>query len=213
MAKTFDQLSAGNGSSAAAIPVWQDGDAKKLSAANLAALLCAAGLPSPVVSGLLDLTGSSGGQIKFPATQNPASNDNTLDDFERGQFVPSLKFGGGSVGMAFSTALAGRYVKIGRLVLCWISGQLSAKGSSTGGATITGLPFTSLNTGGMIIDWMFLCANIATGLVPGAQLGLNASSIDLTKLTISTGAAVGMSDADFTNSTYISMFFAYQATA
>src|SRR5665647_161935 len=45
---------------------------------------------------------STGGQIPFPATQNPSSDPNTLDDYEEGSWTPALKFGGNSVGITYS---------------------------------------------------------------------------------------------------------------
>lgn len=66
----------------------------------------------------------------------------TIDNFyETGAFVPVLEFGGGSTGITYNTQ-AGRYTKIGDTVFICIELDLSNKGSSTGTAKITGLPFT-----------------------------------------------------------------------
>lgn len=59
-----------------------------------------------------------------------------------GTFTPNIAFGGASVGVTY-TSHAGEYFKIGRLVVYSVIIQLSSKGSSTGNATITGLPFAS----------------------------------------------------------------------
>jgi hypothetical protein len=58
-----------------------------------------------------------------------------------------LTFGGASVGMTILTN-NGAYTKVGNLVTCTGYFALSAKGSSTGDAVITGLPFTVSNTNG-----------------------------------------------------------------
>ncbi|MSX01582.1 MAG: hypothetical protein F2813_00300 [Actinobacteria bacterium] len=58
-----------------------------------------------------------------------------------GAFTPQLKFGGNNVGMTYGASHSGRYTRIGRLVFAAIFVHLTAKGSSTGSATITGLPF------------------------------------------------------------------------
>jgi len=82
-------------------------------------------------SGLLSLTS---GQLKFPATQIPSTNVNTLDDYEEGTWTPT-------VGATTETSVSGYYVKIGKLV--WIKGAIGITtlgGGST--STITGLPFT-----------------------------------------------------------------------
>jgi hypothetical protein len=69
---------------------------------------------------------------------------NALDDYEEGTFTPGLTFGGSSTGMTFFDR-AGVYTKIGRQVSCTIYLALTAKGSSTGEAILTGLPFTNGN--------------------------------------------------------------------
>ena len=56
-----------------------------------------------------------------------------------------MQFGGGTTGIAYSTQL-GRYTKIGRFVQIHITILLSSKGSSTGVAQITGLPFATGGT-------------------------------------------------------------------
>ena len=87
------------------------------------------------------------GQLSFPAAQNPSVDANTLDDYEEGVWTPALKFGGNSVGMTYASTPVGRYTKIGRTVFATGTLTLTAKGSSTGSATITVLPFTSANDG------------------------------------------------------------------
>jgi hypothetical protein len=80
--------------------------------------------------------------VAFPATQVPSTNANTLDDYEEGTFTPALTFGGGSTGLAY-TVQAGRYIKVGKQVKAAMRFTLSNKGSSTGAAVVTGLPFTA----------------------------------------------------------------------
>src|SRR5690606_37688120 len=48
--------------------------------------------------------------VKFPAAQIASSDANTLDDYEEGSFTPTLTFGGGSTGIAY-TSRVGRYQK------------------------------------------------------------------------------------------------------
>jgi hypothetical protein len=90
--------------------------------------------------GYVRLTASSGG-IQFNGDTAAA---NALDDYEEGTFTPGLTFSGGSTGMTFFDR-AGVYTKIGRQVTCTIYLALTAKGSSTGTASLTGLPFTNGN--------------------------------------------------------------------
>jgi hypothetical protein len=91
------------------------------------------------VTGLVDISAATSGQIKFPATQNASTNANTLDDYEEGTWTPSLG------GTATYLAQTGRYTKIGRLV--FIRGTILINVLGTGSTTaISGLPFTAVNS-------------------------------------------------------------------
>jgi hypothetical protein len=83
---------------------------------------------------------TSGSGITFPATQSPSTNANTLDDYEEGTYTPLMTFGGASVGQTVQGA-TGWYTKVGRLVNFHHYLSLTNKGTSTGTAVITGLPF------------------------------------------------------------------------
>ncbi len=82
------------------------------------------------------------GNVKFPSTAVPSTDANTLDDYEEGSFTPGIAFGGGSTGITYTTQI-GRYTKIGNMVFANLHVQISAVGSDTGNATITGLPFAT----------------------------------------------------------------------
>jgi hypothetical protein len=78
------------------------------------------------------------GQIKFPATQNPSADANTLDDYEEGTWTPAVS------GVALNTVTA-KYTKVGNRV----DVQAKFGTDATTGAevlTITGLPFTAAQT-------------------------------------------------------------------
>jgi len=85
---------------------------------------------------------ASGAGITFPATQSASTNANTLDDYEEGTWTPTIAFGGNSVGITYSLQAA-LYTKIGRQVNAYTYIVLSNKGSSTGAASVRGLPFSS----------------------------------------------------------------------
>ena len=70
-------------------------------------------------------------------------NSGTLD-YEEGTWTPVLEFGGASVGITYSIQ-SGLYTKIGRVVTISAYVYLISKGTSTGTAYITGLPFTCKN--------------------------------------------------------------------
>jgi hypothetical protein len=79
---------------------------------------------------------TTGSGITFPSTPSNSSNVNTLDDYERGTWTPTLG------GTATYTIQKGYYVKIGRLVYvtCVIEVSSIGTGSTT---TISGMPFTT----------------------------------------------------------------------
>jgi hypothetical protein len=68
----------------------------------------------------------------------------TLSTYAEGTFTPGVAFGGGTTGITYSNQ-TGTYTRIGNAVYFKISIGLSNKGSSTGSATVTGLPFTAAN--------------------------------------------------------------------
>lgn len=101
---------------------------------------------------LLDISAATAGQIKFPATQNPSSNVNTLDDYEEGTWTPSIG------GNATYTLREGHYTKIGRQVTLY--GRMTINAIGTGSTLqITGLPFTPIGAvpfGGSVTYWASL---------------------------------------------------------
>ena len=113
-----------------------------------------------------DIVFSTAGKgICLGVTSNTDSN--TLDDYEEGTFTPTLLFGGNQASMTFDSTPAGVYVKVG--TMCYMSMRLtlSAKGSSTGAASVTGLPFTAANINGNFSGALTAFANNWYGSNPG----------------------------------------------
>ena len=134
--------------------------------------------------------------VKFPATQVPSADANTLDDYEEGTWTPELKLGGASVGMTYN-AQVGQYTKIGKMVHVTFRVSLAAKGTSIGSATVTGLPFNNVVTNPAII---FYPAYALVGLTAGgAMIGFIDATI-LYLLLQTTTASAAMTDANFGNS-------------
>lgn len=102
------------------------------------------------LSALLDISGASAGQIKFPASQNASSNANTLDDYEEGSWTPAYSPSSGAFGAIAYSNQEGVYTKIGRLVT--ITGFISTNGITVGTASgavyISGLPFAAGSASG-----------------------------------------------------------------
>lgn len=131
--------------------VWCDVPASKIihkdasgNAIDLGAATCSSITPT----GLLDISASGAGQIKFPATQNASSNANTLDDYEEGTWTPTITGSGGSAQTAYLVQ-TGEYTKIGRSVSVAFYVRSSGANLSgpTGIAFISGLPFAAGGSG------------------------------------------------------------------
>lgn len=146
------------------------------------------------------------GQFAFPASQNASSDPNTLDDYERGTFTPSL---GGS---ATYTTQAGRYVKIGRVVNVWITIVVNVLG--TGSTTIiSGLPFTSVNSGqnqsGSVGYFAALAANV---IYIVSNVLSNSATISFNSINAS-GAGISLTTAIFGNSAGVVLHNTYESAA
>jgi len=142
----------------------------------------------------------SAGQIVFPATQNPSSNANTLDDYEEGTWTPALKFGGNAVGMAYGTQ-SGFYTKIGRLLHLFAVIVLTAKGTSTGAATITGVPFSIAASSEPVTVFV-------DAITFGGTLEANAAGTTVSLFDISEAGGLGyITNADFANTSALRISF------
>jgi hypothetical protein len=177
---------------------------ERVSAAALTALSLANTWAQPqTFSGLIT---ANGGQIKFPATQNTSADVNTLDDYEEGTWTPSLLFGGGNTGMTYNSN-NGYYTKIGNLVTAFCNFQISEKGSSTGDATITGLPFTIGSTAVSVSGRYRLLSY--TGMI---QCYANGSSTVMNlQQIVEAGTTSNLTDANFSATTSMLLTISYIA--
>lgn len=149
----------------------------------------------------------SGGAIAFPATQVPSAGANDLDDYEEGALTPALTFVGGNTGITY-VRQGGRYTKIGNLVTVNFEVFLSSKGSSTGAAAITGLPFTPSATAGDYstnAPWFTGMTGLTGVLIGIVNLGVPSVSLNQTSAT----GITAITDATFTNSSRIICSFTY----
>jgi hypothetical protein len=87
--------------------------------------------------------GTAGKGIDFSATPGTGTSE-LLADYEEGTWTPEIKFGTTNTGMTGS--FSGTYLRVGKLVTVNARIELTAKGSSTGTAYITNLPFAFANT-------------------------------------------------------------------
>ena len=131
-----------------------------------------------------------------------------LDHYEEGNWTPVLSFGGGTTGISYNNR-DGSYVRIGRQVTLNWTIQLGSKGSSTGAATVTGLPFdvddllssTVLEASGISGYWTgfdphmyMMCFTAET--TNGAQITMRSQD----ESGGPSGTVSAMSDSDFSDS-------------
>jgi hypothetical protein len=157
----------------------------------------------------IDISNSSAGQIKFPATQNPSTVATVLDDYEEGYWTPALNPGSGAFGgIAYNTAATtGSYTKIGDTV--FINGFMTVTTLSTGTGTgtlyISGLPYTP-STHFAAGSWN-IGYDANWGRAPNSMLvspGFNA--VNLYVKANSTAASSGLTVNDITTANHILYF-------
>ena len=155
--------------------------------------------------GYLRMAAGTGG-IQFNGDTAAA---NALDDYEEGAWTPELAFGGASTGITYN-ARQGYYVKIGKQVFLTVYFNLASKGTATGSATVTGLPFTAedFNIAGTS-NWPGAAPSRRqneTSTNFAMMVGDNTATIFCTN-----GGGIAITDAAFTNGTIIECALTYRA--
>lgn len=123
--------------------------------------------------------------------------------YTTGTWTPQLLFGGAHTGMTTSTA-SGTYTQLGREVTVRFRIVLTAKGSSTGAATISGLPFPA--NADVTGDGNAGACPVYSGMAsitesPVLTVAPSASVIQL--LTFGAAASAALDDTNFNNATTI----------
>ena len=121
-------------------------------------------LDASLVGGGLDNWSESSGNL-LPSNAsygiylgvNSATAANLLDDYEEGTFTPA--FGNGNGLDSISQSGSGRYTKIGQFVHCILRVSTSSATKNGNRLEVTGLPFTSYNTGTLGGAGVFSYAN------------------------------------------------------
>ena len=136
---------------------------------------------------------------------------NLLDDYEEGTFTPSLQFGGASVGVSY-IARFGRYVKVGRLVYVNIAIHINSKGTSTGSATVSGLPFTQ-DASGTNFPNLSLRSVIGITFTNCLYATANDGATTVTLMDDNgSGTQANLTNADFINATEFNITGVYETT-
>lgn len=126
----------------------------------------------------------------------------TLDWYQEGTFTPGVSFGGGTTGITYNGgSTGGVFTRIGNVVHFELEVRLTNKGSSTGSASITGLPFTA--SGSPIQKPCSVDTLNMTGLTGAPTLvvigGVTTAALSETSST----GSVALTDTNFGNSSRI----------
>ena len=123
------------------------------------------------------------------------------------KFSPVLQFGGANVGITYLNQ-SGIYTQMANVIEFTVFITLTSKGTSTGVATVTGLPVTS----GGNVGWSFPMMN-TTNVTPGANCSLLFSTLPTASNTFglfqanqvagSPSAIAGLADTNFSNTSSI----------
>jgi hypothetical protein len=143
-------------------------------------------------------------QNLLPLPNENSTNPKILDWYEEGIVAePAFSFGGASVGMAFG-ARSLNWTRIGNRVFFNGTITLTARGTSTGAARITGLPFTAQSGVGTFSISFY--QNFASAITPFASV--TGTTIQLRRFGAASSA--DMTHADFTDTTRIDFGGSYQ---
>jgi hypothetical protein len=120
------------------LPIVQSSTTRQVSVANLTAGRAISATQLTLTTGNLIVANGQG--VDFSATPGTGTSE-LFADYEEGTWTMGVSFGGGTTGITY-TVNTGRYIKVGKSVTVTGFILLSSKGSSTGAAQITGLPYT-----------------------------------------------------------------------
>jgi hypothetical protein len=140
-------------------------------------------------------------------TNAPTISSNSVAGTEAefsGSFTPAIAFGGGTTGITYGTQ-SGRYYYRGGMISGFYQITLTSKGSSTGVATITGLPFACglLNGAAGVTKY----ASMNTAFTPILDITINTSVINVK--TGAAGSEATFGNADFSDTSVINGWFSY----
>lgn len=153
------------------------------------------------------------GQLKFPATQNPSSDVNTLDDYEEGTWTPTLVLSTPGTSSFTYSIQTGMYTKIGRQVNVHFRIECSASsaGTGTGQLYVAGLPFSVSATTVYVAGVIGYAANWTTNF-PTALLGSSGTTAAFLYATSPTSGSVALNQTNIGGAVIIYGALSYTTT-
>jgi hypothetical protein len=154
--------------------------------------------------------GIAGTGVDFNANTPAAGmTSQLLNWYEEGDWTPTIAFGGASAAQTYAIQ-NGYYTRIGNLVTVTGRAAFTAKGSSTGDASITGLPFTVANNAAANSAASLRFSAITFAGQAQASAQLNTTNILFSEVS-EAGAVTALTHADFTDSSDVVFTMVYRA--
>ncbi len=119
---------------------------------------------------------------------------------EAGSWTPAITFGGGSTGITY-TSRSGEYTRVGNMIFFAFNIIMSAKGSSTGIAAVSGLPVASAGTNAFMLVGYTLNITLAVGS-SYVSMSPSASVLNLF-IEALTGGVSNLTDVQFAATTQL----------
>ena len=142
-------------------------------------------------------------------TPSAGMTSQLLNWYEEGTWTPAITFGGGSTGITYSSR-DGYYTRTGNIVICTAYIALSNKGSSTGAASIAGLPFTIKNNSGAYSPATLRLQNITFSNQFQGYATVGTTTVSLEQVLV-TGATSSLTDTNFANNSAVMVCIIYRA--
>jgi len=146
--------------------------------------------------------------VKFPNVSTGVGL-NYLNHFEQGDWTPGISFGNADTDITYAARL-GRFQRVGLTVHATASIVLSSKGTATGTARVTGLPYAAGSTNVEVGTWMPR-TGFAAITAGGTYLELSTSSVNAILRVYNGGSGVvALDDTNFTNTSSLILHITYQ---
>jgi len=140
-----------------------------------------------------------------------AGNNSVLSDYMEGVFTPVLNFGNVSTGITYHIQ-EGAYTRCGDLVFVSMYVYVSSKGTATGGASISGLPFASKVLSGLVYTGTCLVGGM-NNVAGQVFYWMNEGAQHISLQTVDNGVfnPNALTDLNFTNSSRLIINMTYKA--
>ena len=129
--------------------------------------------------------------------------------YKTGTWTPTISFGNGSTGITYG-AQEGYYTRIGNIVYVTGLVTLTAVGSDTGTAAISGLPFTARNTTNNLQTWSIGLVSNMSGLTASVTALVQKNNVKVNLYDTGATGSTLLTEANFTATSNLRFSGTYQ---